>query len=138
MVAGISGKEDLFTNGSVALIFKNALHAAADNADIFSHQEIFQEFIRKTLTALTDDPGSKVFSDDMVAVVLQNALNTLSTHADMVIDVDNPQKQLLADTVRGLAAILARDPVVSHIYQNFRRPHRMGMERTASKGTEGR
>lgn len=109
VVTGISGKEDLFTNESVELIFKSALHAAADNTDIFSNQEIFQEFIHKTLTAVTDDQGREVFSDDMVAIVLQSALETVSTHVNSLIDADNPQKQLLADTVRGLVASLAAD-----------------------------
>jgi hypothetical protein len=109
IITGISGKEDLFTGDALEFIFNSALQAVAENPALFTDQIILQQFIGKTLTALTDTQAKAVFADDLVAPILQGALETLGSRADALIDTHDPRQQLLADTVAVLSTSLAAE-----------------------------
>lgn len=106
VVEGIADQEDLFTNASVELLFGSVLTAMGENADVFSDQKVVQELIRNTLASMTETPAAEVFSEMMVASVLQNALVTFSQNTETLFDVDRPEKILLAETLRVVALSL--------------------------------
>jgi hypothetical protein len=105
VLEGIKGKENLFTNESLELIYKSALRAIGENPELFSDNSAVQELIRKTTEALTE--GEKVFSPETVRAVVQAALEVVRDNAEMLIDPDNPREQLLADAVEAIAASLS-------------------------------
>lgn len=107
ILEGIKGKEDLFTNESIELIFNSALTAVAENAELLSEKKILQELIRNTVTALTNTQGGKLFSEATVAAILQGSLEAVRDNVSTLIDPNNPQKQLLANAVGALAKSLA-------------------------------
>jgi hypothetical protein len=107
LLDGIKGKEDLFTNESLEVLFDGALKAVAENAGLFSNNEVLQELIRGTLTSLTDATGKKVFSAETVSAVLAEALTVAAENIETLIDPANPQKQLLANATRAVAQSLS-------------------------------
>jgi hypothetical protein len=107
VLEGIKGKENLFTNESLEVIFDGALKAVAENAEVFSNNEVLQEAISSTLKSLTDATGKKVFSKETVSAVLANALAVAAASMETLIDPDNPKKQLLANAVTAVAQSLS-------------------------------
>jgi hypothetical protein len=119
LLEGLRNKEDLFTNDSIELLFKSALGAVAENADLFSDQKILQELIRRTLTALTDTEGRKLFSEETVPAVLREALEVVRDNVGTLVDPHDPRQQLLASAASavagGLASTLAGDGKVKDL-----------------------
>ena len=107
LLEGIKGKEDLFTNESLEVLFDSALRSVAENAEVFSNNEVLRELIRGTLTSLTDATGKKVFSSETVSAVLAEALTVAAENIETLIDPANPQKQLLANATRAVAQSLS-------------------------------
>jgi hypothetical protein len=107
LLQGIKGKESLFTNESLTLLFNNALRAVAENAHVFSDNAVLQELISRTVTAMTDATGKKVFSEETVSAVLGEALAVAAENIETLIDPTNPQKQLLANATTAVAQSLS-------------------------------
>jgi hypothetical protein len=107
VLAGIQGKEDLFTNDSIELVFRSAIGAVGENADLFTKNQLLQQLIARTLKALTDTQGRKLFSDQTVAVILREALEVVHDNVETLIDPRKPQQQLLANAVAAMARSLA-------------------------------
>jgi len=107
VIAGIDGKEDLFTNESLELIFKSALHATAENAELFTNNDLLKDLIEGTVQALTQSPAKKVFSQETVAAVLHAGLEAVRDNIETLIDTRGGEQKLLANTVSAIAAGLA-------------------------------
>ena len=107
VLAGIQGKEDLFTNDSIELVFRSAIGAVGENADLFTKNQLLQQLIARTLKALTDTQGRKLFSDQTVAVILREALEVVHDNVETLVDPRKPQQQLLANAVAAMARSLA-------------------------------
>jgi hypothetical protein len=107
LLEGVHGKENLFTNESLELLFHSALRAVAENAKVFSDDAVLQELISRTVTAMTDATGRKVFSAETVSAVLGEALSVAAENIETLIDPANPQKQLLANATKAVAQSLS-------------------------------
>ena len=107
VLSGIAGKEDLFTNESLELLFDGALKAVAENAALFSNNLVVQELISGTLAVLTDATGREVFSKETASAVLAKALSVTAQNIETLIDPTNPGKQLLANATKAVAQSLS-------------------------------
>jgi len=107
LLEGLHGKENLFTNESLELLFHSALRAVAENPKVFSEDAVLQQLITRTVKAMTDATGRKVFSEETVAAVLEEALSVAAENIETLIDPANPQKQLLANATRAVAQSLS-------------------------------
>jgi hypothetical protein len=107
LLEGIHGKENLFTNESLELLFHSALRAVAENPTVFSDDAVLQELISRTVKAMTDTTGKKVFSSETVSAVLGEALSVAAENIETLIDPANPQKQLLANATTAVAQSLS-------------------------------
>ena len=107
LLKGINGKENLFTNESLELLFHSALRAVAENARVFSDDAVLQELISRTVTAMTGATGKKVFSAETVSAVLGEVLSVAAENIETLIDSANPQKQLLANATTAVAQSLS-------------------------------
>ncbi len=107
LLKGINGKENLFTNESLELLFHSALRAVAENARVFSDDAVLQELISRTVTAMTGATGKKVFSPETVSAVLGEVLSVAAENIETLIDSANPQKQLLANATTAVAQSLS-------------------------------
>lgn len=118
VLAGINGKENLFTSESLELIYKSALRAAGENAKLFSSEPFLQELIAQVVQALASTQGKKLFSPETTGAIVLAALEVLRDNVETLIDPDDPQEQLLASVVAAIAhslanKILAGDGTVS-------------------------
>jgi hypothetical protein len=102
VIAGIDGKEDLFTNESLELIYKSALTAVAENSTIFTDQKLLASLIRDTVTALSTPQATKVFGAETVSAIVQSALQAVTENVDTLIDAGKPEQQILADTITAI------------------------------------
>ena len=107
VLSGIKGKENLFTNESLELLFDGALKAVAENSSIFSSNLVVQELISGTLTVLTDATGRNVFSKETASAVLAKALSITAQNIETLIDPTNPGRQLLANATKAVAQSLS-------------------------------
>ncbi len=107
VIAGIDGKEDLFTNESLELIYKSALTAVAENSTVFTDQKLLTSLIRGTVTALSTPQASKVFGKETVSAIVQSALAAVTENVETLIHADKPEQQILADTVTAIAIAIA-------------------------------
>ena len=107
LLKGINGKENLFTNESLELLFHSALRTVAENARVFSDDAVLQELISRTVTAMTGATGKKVFSAETVSAVLCEVLSVAAENIETLIDSTNPQKQLLANATTAVAQSLS-------------------------------
>lgn len=105
VLEGIRGKENLFTNESLELIYKSALSAVGENPELFSDNNAVQDLIQSTVEALSE--GEKVFSPETFRAVVSAALDVVRDNAEMLIDPDEPSEQLLADAVSAVAGSLS-------------------------------
>jgi hypothetical protein len=103
IVKGIEGKEDLFTNESLELIYQSALVAVAENSTVFTDDALLSSMIKNTVTALTSKQAQAVFGQETVSAIVQAALATVTENIETLVDVDSPEKQVLADAVTALA-----------------------------------
>ncbi|MEQ1749522.1 MAG: hypothetical protein ABL974_08885 [Prosthecobacter sp.] len=103
VVAGIDGKEDLFTNESLEMIYHSALTAVAENSTVFTDNKLLSSMIGSVVSSLTTPQADKVFGKETVAAIVQSALEAVTENFEMLIDPDSPEKQLLADTVTAIA-----------------------------------
>jgi hypothetical protein len=103
VIKGIDGKEDLFTNESVELIFQSALTATSENSALFSDAGFLQAMIKSTVTALSSTKAEKVFGKETVSAIMQEALEVVRENVETLIDPKDPGKQLLAGTIGALA-----------------------------------
>jgi hypothetical protein len=103
LIAGISGKEDLFTNESLELIYKSALTAVAENSTVFTDDKLLAAFISSTVGALSTAQAGKVFGRETVSAVVQSALEVVTENIETLVPADSPQKQILADTITAIA-----------------------------------
>lgn len=107
VLAGIKGKEDLFTGEALEILYKSALTAAAENVALLSDKEIIQQLVTRSVKVLTSAQGSKLFSSETVAAILKEALEVVGENLETLIDVDDPQKQLLASALQAMTSSLA-------------------------------
>jgi hypothetical protein len=116
---GVEGKENLFTNESLELIFRSGLRAVGENAAVFSDEKVLQALITSTTAALTDDNGRRLFSEQTVAAVVAGALAAAGDNLETLIDPHHPQQQLLAHAVsamaHGLSSELGADPSLKNL-----------------------
>lgn len=103
IVKGIEGKEDLFTNESLELIYQNALVAVAENSSVFTDDVLLSSMIKNTVTALTSKQAQSVFGQETVSAIVQAALVTVTENIETLVDADSPEKQVLADAITALA-----------------------------------
>jgi hypothetical protein len=103
IVKGIEGKEDLFTNESIELIYQNALVAVAENSSVFTDGVLLSSMIKNTVAALTSKGAQAVFGQETVSAIVQAALVTVTENIETLVDVDSPEKQVLAEAVTALA-----------------------------------
>jgi len=103
LVKGIEGRENLFTNESLELIYQSALVAVAENSGIFTDDVLLTSFISKTVQALTSKPAQNVFGPETVSAILQAALATVTENVETLVNPDDPEKQILAEAVTALA-----------------------------------
>lgn len=108
IVAGINGKEDLFTNESLELIYKSALTAVAENSTVFTDDKLLKSLIRSTVTALTTKQAQEVFGTDIVSAIVQGALYAVTENVETIIDSTKPEQLLLANTITAIANGLGR------------------------------
>jgi len=106
-LAGIEGKEDIFTAETAELLFRSALGAVGENAELLTKNNLLQKFIESTAKALTDTQGAKLFSTQSIIVILQEGLEVLGENVETLIDPKHPEQQLLAATVSAMANSLA-------------------------------
>ncbi len=107
LLAGIKGKEDLFTNESLQLLFNSSLRAVSENVEVFSNDTVLQELIGGTVKAMTDASGRKVFAPETVSAVLSQALTVAADNIETLIDPSNPRRQLLATATKAVAQSLS-------------------------------
>jgi len=103
VVAGIDGKENLFTNESLELIFESSLSAVSENADLFTSNDLLRDLIKNTVTALTRSPARSIFSNETAGAVLQGGLEAVRDNLETLITPDAPQTVILADTITAIA-----------------------------------
>lgn len=103
VITGIAGKEDVFTNESLELIYKTALTTVAENSTVFTDHKLLAVFISKTVSALTSPQAGKVFGPETVASIVHGALDAVTENIETLIDPNTPEKQILADTVTAIA-----------------------------------
>ena len=102
VLEGIAGKEDIFTNESLELVFRSALAATGENAELFSEKKILQELIKSTVSALKSQSGRQLFAPETVGAVLQAALEVAGENVETLFDPNDPQEQLLATALEAL------------------------------------
>ncbi|MFO1486532.1 MAG: hypothetical protein U1F71_24430 [Verrucomicrobiaceae bacterium] len=103
VIAGIDGKEDLFTNESLELIYKTALTAMAENSTVFTDDKLLTALIRGTVDALSGTQAARVFGPETVSAVVHAALEAVTENVETLIDPTTPEKQVLADTITAIA-----------------------------------
>jgi hypothetical protein len=103
IVKGIEGNEDLFTNESLELIYQSALVAVAENSTVFTDDALLSSMIKNTVGALTSKQAQAVFGQETVSAIVQAALATVTENIETLVDVDSPEKQVLAEAVTALA-----------------------------------
>ena len=106
-LAGIEGKEDIFTAESAELLFRSALGAVGENAELLTKNNLLQKFIESTANALMDTQGARLFSTQSAVVILQEGLQVLGENVETLIDPKHPEQQLLAAAVSAMANSLA-------------------------------
>lgn len=99
---GLKGQEHLFTPTSVEIIFKNALVAVSEAADLITEDKFLEELIGNTLKVLLTKNGQKVFSEATFAAVVQVSLETLGKNVGSLVKLAGPERQFL---VHGLTAL---------------------------------
>jgi hypothetical protein len=107
VLAGLQGKEDLFTTESIELIFKSALRITAENAALITDNKVLQELITRVLKVVGDQQWNKLFSSATAAVVLHEALEVARENIETLIDPKNPKEQLLANALAAMAGSLS-------------------------------
>lgn len=103
VLGGIRGNEDFFNAATLELIFKSALGAAAENAELFTKNNFLQKLIARTLEALAAPRASELFPEGTVGIVLASALEVVCEHAETLLDPQNTQEHLLAFVIEALA-----------------------------------
>ncbi len=105
---GLQTQEDLFTNESLEIIFKNALLTVSERSDFITSNKIIQSFLQGTINELVNKPTSKdIFSEGTVADIMKIGLETLGNNISTLIDPDNPERLFLNETVAALATGLS-------------------------------
>lgn len=109
ILKGLPADADLFTAESIELVFKGALAAVSENPSVVTDSTVLQELLSRTSAAIAAHSGrGKLFSEEMLSAVLVEALRVVRDNAEMLIDADSPEKQLLATAVDALAESLER------------------------------
>ena len=107
VLAGLDGKEDLFTSESIEVIFKSALRVAAENGALVTDDKVLQELIARVLTVVGDQQWNRLFSSATAASVLVEALEVFRENMETLIDPKNPKEQLLANALAAMAGSLS-------------------------------
>jgi len=107
VLAGLDGKEDLFTTESVELIFKSALRVTAENAALMTDKTVLQELITRILSVVGDQQWNKLFSTATAAPVLHEALEVARENMETLIAPRNPKEQVLANALAAMAGSLS-------------------------------
>ena len=108
VLRGIDGKEDLFNNESLALIYHSALGAVVENRAVLVPDAFLQQLIGGIATVLSEKNVREVFGPETAAAIVQVALEAVQEHVETLVHADSPQRQLLADTVRAVALGLGK------------------------------
>jgi len=107
VLAGLNGKEDLFTTESIELIFQSALRVTAENSALVTNNQVLQELITHVLDVVADQQWNKLFSSATAAAVLHEALEVARENIETLIDPKNPKEQLLATALAAMAGSLS-------------------------------
>jgi hypothetical protein len=75
----------------------------AENSTVFTDDALLSSMIKNTVTALTSKQAQAVFGQETVSAIVQAALATVTENIETLVDVDSPEKQVLADAVTALA-----------------------------------
>jgi hypothetical protein len=103
VLEGLRGKEDIFTNESLELLFKGALCAVGENSAVFSDQGALQDLIASTVEVLASRQVAEIFSRETASALLAASLEVTCENIETLIDTDHPRKQLLASAAAALA-----------------------------------
>ena len=103
VVAGIDGKEDLFTNESLELIYKSALGVVSENSNLFTDNKLLTDLIKNTVSTLSQTSVKRVFKPETFGAILQDGLEAIWDNIETLIDIDNPRSELLANTIKAVA-----------------------------------
>lgn len=107
VLAGLDGKEDLFTTESIELIFKSALRITAENSALITGNKVLQELITRVLNVVGDQRWDKLFSSATAASVLFEALEVARENIETLINPKNPKEQFLANALAAMAGSLS-------------------------------
>jgi hypothetical protein len=107
ILGGIQKNEDLFTPDMLEEVALSALKVVAENPEIVVRDKFVEKLISNTLTALTEGEGKKLFSNDSVALILRESLETVGQNAHLLINPDNPYREFASETVSALSTGLA-------------------------------
>ena len=107
ILGGIQNQESLFTPEMLEGVTHSALKVVAENPQIVGDDAFLQILISNTLGALTKGDGKKIFSEDSVALILRESLETVGDNAHLLIDPGNPHREFASDTVAALSTGIA-------------------------------
>lgn len=107
VLAGLNGKENLFTTESIEVIFKSALRVTGENAALITDNKVLQELITRVLIVVGDQQWNNLFSSATAASVLQEALEVARENMETLFDTKNPKEQFLAKALAAMAGSLS-------------------------------
>jgi hypothetical protein len=107
VLSGIQDQEDIFTTGAIELLFASALRATAENASLFTGKKGLQTLLQRSLTAMTNASGRKLFAPPAVALILSEAIKVAGENVETLIKPGKPQEQILASALAAMAESLA-------------------------------
>lgn len=118
-VVAIEGKEDLFTNRSLELLFTSALNATSENSHILANNAVLQQIIEGTIDELVSDQHRFFIQEGTIGAILRVGMEAVGEHAETLIDPTSPERNLVSETVRavanGLSEGLENGGTVAHI-----------------------
>ena len=88
---GLKDKKDLFSPASLDIIFKNALVAVSESADLITKGNFLQKLIQETLGVLTKAEPKNFFTPATFAGIVEAALETVANNAGAIIKLAGPE-----------------------------------------------
>lgn len=106
VLGGVREHGSLFTNETLELVFKSALGAVGENAEIFTDNAFLQQLIEKTLDVLTSTKSEDFFTGATVNAVLRETLEVVRENVETLIDPDTPSERLLTTALSAITESL--------------------------------
>lgn len=121
-LTAIRDHEDLFTSDTLALVFKSALAAAGENADLFTKNAFLQQLLERTFDVLTETPTGKLFSEATFSSLIRETLDVVRENIETLVDPERPDEHLLAAALsaitQSLVTTLANGGAVKDLLSN--------------------